>query len=231
MFRSAATKSIPLSTTSPSTPKPVSTSAGDRHTDLDQIDIRLEKNHHDSLPNSKHSINNSTTTSTSSGGSGFSLKNPVSSFRSWVSNKKTTREESGTSSMNHSMTTYGKIDTSPTPRKSSISSSATRRNRTNSASATTTTSVLNHHQQQNQTNSSSPSTTTGTTRVKKKSSFALRNTNPISLLKRTSDTSHNQANVSPTEQAGTSGGGGGAGPFGYFKNLVRGDSSSSEKKQ
>ena len=136
--------------------------------------------------------------------------------------------------MNHSITTYGKIDTTPTPRKSSISSSATRRNRTNSASATTTTSVLNHHQQQNQTNSSSPSssstTTSGSTRVKKKSSFALRNTNPISLLKRTSDTGHNQTDVSSTEQAGT-GGGGGNGPFGYFKNLVRGDSSSSEKKQ
>jgi len=133
--------------------------------------------------------------------------------------------------MNHSVTTYGKIDTSPTPRKSSLSSGITKRNRTNSASATTTTSVINnnHHQQQpiqqSQTNSSSA---TSSTRVKKKSSFALRNTNPIALLKRTSEANHNQTDISLTEQTGT---GGGGGPFGYLKNLVRGDTSSSEKKQ
>jgi hypothetical protein len=126
--------------------------------------------------------------------------------------------------MNHSLTTYGKIDTSPTPRKSSLNSDTTKRTRTNSASATTTSSVINNHQQQIQSNSSSA---TSSTRVKKKSSFALRNTNPIALLKRTPDTNHNQTDLSSTEQTGT----GGGGPFGYLKNLVRGDSSSSEKKQ
>jgi hypothetical protein len=132
--------------------------------------------------------------------------------------------------MNHSITTYGKIDTSPTPRKSSLNSDTTKRTRTNSASATTTSSVTNNHQQQQQQNQSNSSLSSAT-RVKKKSSFTLRNTNPIALLKRTPETNHHQTDLSSTEQTGTGGGGGGSGPFGYLKHLVRGDSSSSEKKQ
>ncbi len=209
--------------------KPISSSTGDRHTDLEHIEIKLAKTNDEHLSNQKHSTNNSNNSTTSGG---FSLKNSVSSFRSWVSNRKSPKEDSTITSMNHSVTTYGKIDTSPTPRKSSLGSGITKRNRTNSASATTTTSVINnnHHQQpiqQSQTNSSSA---TSSTRVKKKSSFTLRNTNPIALLKRTSEANHNQTDISLTEQTGT-GGGGGGGPFGYFKNLVRGDTSSSEKKQ
>jgi len=130
--------------------------------------------------------------------------------------------------MNHSITTYGKIDTSPTPRKSSVSSDTTNRTRTSSASATTTSSVTNNsHQQQQQQQLQLNSLSS--TRVKKKSSFTLRNTNPIALLKRTPETNHNQTDLSSTEQTGA--GGGGGGPFGYLKHLVRGDSSSSEKKQ
>ncbi len=130
--------------------------------------------------------------------------------------------------MNHSITTYGKIDTSPTPRKSSLNSDATKRTRTSSASATTTSSVTNnyHQQQQQQLQLNSLSST----RVKKKSSFTLRNTNPIALLKRTPETNHNQTDLSATEQTGA-GAGGGGGPLGYLKHLVRGDSSSSEKRQ
>jgi hypothetical protein len=131
--------------------------------------------------------------------------------------------------MNHSITTYGKIDTSPTPRKSSLNSDTTKRTRTNSASATTTSSVINNnHQQQQQQQQIQSNSSLSSTRVKKKSSFTLRNTNPIALLKRTPETNHNQTDLSSTEQTGA---GGGGGPFGYLKHLVRGDSSSSEKKQ
>jgi hypothetical protein len=130
--------------------------------------------------------------------------------------------------MNHSITTYGKIDTSPTPRKSSLNSDTTKRTRTNSASATTTSSVINNNHQQQQQQQIQSNSSLSSTRVKKKSSFTLRNTNPIALLKRTPETNHNQTDLSSTEQTGA---GGGGGPFGYLKHLVRGDSSSSEKKQ
>jgi hypothetical protein len=208
--------------------KPVSSSTGDQHNELEHIEMKFDKTNEEYSFNPKHSTMNNTSTSTG----GFSLKNPVSSFRSWVSNKKSSKEDSSITTMNHSVTTYGKIDTSPTPRKSSLNSDAIKRTRTNSASATTTSSVTNNYhqqqqeqQQQNQSNSSLSSTT----RVKKKSSFTLRNTNPIALLKRTPETNHHQTDLTSSEQTGT--GGGGGGPFGYFKHLVRGDSSSSEKKQ
>ncbi|CAF4440941.1 unnamed protein product, partial [Adineta steineri] len=68
---------------------------------------------------------------------GFSLKNPVSSFRSWVSNKKSSKEEPILTTDQSLSTTYKKIDTSPTPRKSSIESDSSKRNRTNSATVTT----------------------------------------------------------------------------------------------
>lgn len=196
-----------------------SSSTGDRQqTDLEHIDIRFDKNLPDEqLSNAKHSSNNKTNSN-----SGFSLKNPVSSFRSWVSNKKSAKDESIN---NHSITSYGKIDTSPTPRKVSANSDTNKRTRTNSASATTPSSVTNSNQQQTiQSNSSS-----STTRVKKKSSFALRNTNPIALLKRTPETNHHQTDLPSAEQ--TAGTGSGGGPLGYLKQLVRGDNNSSEKKQ
>ncbi|CAF0974492.1 unnamed protein product [Adineta steineri] len=219
-------KSIDLSQT-----KPISSSTGDQHTDLEHIEIKFDKTKAEECSNQKHSTHNSTSSTTATTSGGFSLKNPVSSFRSWVSHKKSSKEDPHiSSSMNHSMTTYGKIDTSPTPRKSSLNSNTTKRNRTNSASATTTTSVINHNQQQQQNQINSPSTTSST-RVKKKSSFTLRNTNPIALLKRTSETNHNQTDTPSTEQTGAGGGGSGGGPFGYLKSLVRGDSSSSERKQ
>ncbi len=226
---SSSTK--PISNLSQS--KPVSSSTGDQHNDLGHIEIKFDKPNDEYSSNPKHSTitntSNSTTTTTSTGG--FSLKNPVSSFRSWVSNKKSSKEDSPITTMNHSITTYGKIDTSPTPRKSSLNSDTTKRTRTNSASATTTSSVTNNHQQQQQQNQSNSSLSSAT-RVKKKSSFTLRNTNPIALLKRTPETNHHQTDLSSTEQTGTGGGGGGgSGPFGYLKHLVRGDSSSSEKKQ
>jgi hypothetical protein len=219
--------SIQLTTSSAS--KPISGSTGDQHnTDLEHIEIKLEKTNDEQIHNPKHSTNNHTnsaSTTSGGGGGGFSLKNPVSSFRSWVSNKKSSKDDPSSSpKINHSITTYGKIDTSPTPRKLSLGSDTTKRTRTNSASATTTSSVINNnHHQQIQSNSSA----TSSTRVKKKSSFTLRNTNPIAMLKRTPETNHNQTDISSTEHSGT----GGGGPFGYLKNLVRGDSSSSEKKQ
>lgn len=171
-----------------------------------------------SPPNPKHSNTNTS--------SGFSMRNPVSSFRSWVSQKKSSREDSAT--MNHSSTTYGKIDTSPTPRKSSISSEPSKRNRTNSATASQPTSINPNHHPDVQNNSSA--TSNSSSRVKKKSSFAFRSANPIALLKRTAETNHQPGNSSSPEQSGTAGGGG-SGPLGYLKNLVRGDSSVSEKKQ
>lgn len=208
-------------TNHPSHSKPVSSSAGDTHAELGHVELRFDKTTDEHSSNRKHSPTNHHHHHSTGG---FSLKNPVSSFRTWVANKKSSKDDPPASTMNHSMTAYGKIDTSPTPRKSSLSSDNSKRTRTNSASATTTSSVTN---QQQQTNSSS------TTRVKKKSSFALRNTNPIALLKRTPETNHHSTDFSSTEQTGSSNSAGasGGGPFGYLKQLVRGDTSSSERKQ
>ena len=214
-------------TTNLSQSKPVSSPTGDQSNELEHIELKFDKTNEEHSSSPKHSTMNNTSTSTG----GFSLKNPVSSFRSWVSNRKSSKEDSSiiTTTMNHSITTYGKIDTSPTPRKSSLNSDTTKRTRTNSASATTISAVTNnHHQQQQQQQNQSNSSLSSATRVKKKSSFTLRNTNPIALLKRTPETNHHQTDSTSTEQTGT---GGGGGPFGYLKHLVRGDSSSSEKKQ
>jgi hypothetical protein len=57
-------------------------------------------------------------------------------------------------------------------------------------------------------------------RVKKKSSFSLRNNNPITPLKKTSETTNE------TESTEQTTGGGTGGPFGYLKNLVRGEKQS-----
>ncbi|CAF3395040.1 unnamed protein product [Rotaria socialis] len=228
------------SSLSKSKQKSISSSTGDQHTDLEHVQINFDKNHDKHSSNQKHSTNNTNgSIASGSGSGGFSIKNPVSSFRSWVSHKRSSKEDQIVNTNDRSITKYGKIDTSPTPRKASVSSDTSKRTRTNSASATTTTSVINNNnnqqqqqqqpQQQQQTQSNS-STVTSATRAKKKSSFALRNTNPIALLKRTPETNHNQTDLSSTEQTGA-GGGGGGGPFGYLKHLVRGDSSSSEKKQ
>ncbi|CAF1045454.1 unnamed protein product [Rotaria sordida] len=193
---------------------------GDNNNDLEHIELKFIKNSDEqsitttqkSSINNKNSSNNnnnnpqSTTTTTASG---FSLKNPVSSFRSWVSNKKSSKEDS-LSNEQSTNTTYKKIDTSPTPRKTSIESDSTKRNRTNSASATT----INSHDQDIQINPISP---TNSQRVKKKSSFSLRSNNPISLLKRTTpETTNNTNEIESTEQTGT----GTTGPFGYLKNLM-----------
>ena len=206
------------SSTSKSQMKPESSSAsikpkpGD---DLEHVEVKFDKNSDEqSIPTSQKSlIHNKYSFSTnphSTASSGFSLKNPVTSFRLWVSNKKSSKEDPLAVQPSTS-TNYKKIDTSPTPRKSSIEIDSTKRNRTNSASATT----ANNHDQEIQISSTS---STSSTRVKKKSSFSLRSNNPISLLKRTSETTNNMSETESTEQTGT-----GGGPFGYLKNLVRGE--------
>ncbi|CAF3934614.1 unnamed protein product, partial [Rotaria magnacalcarata] len=176
-------KTSPKSSLSKSKQKPISSSTGDQHTDLEHVQINFDKNHDKHSSNQKHSTNNTNgSTASGSGSGGFSIKNPVSSFRSWVSHKRSSKEEQIVNTNDRSITKYGKIDTSPTPRKSSVSSDTSKRTRTNSASATTTTSVINnnnnnnnqHQQQQQQPTQSNSSTATSTTRVKNKSSFALR---------------------------------------------------------
>ena len=204
--------------------KSILSSAGDQCTDREYIQINSDKNNDKPSLNQKHSTNilNSSIESGS-----FSLKSPIDSFRTWVSNRKSPKDDSTITTVNRSVTKYGKIETSPTPRKLSLGSDTTKRARTNSASVTTALPVINdcyHRDQQRQTQSNSASTTSSTL-LKKRSSFTLRNTNPISLLKRTSEANHHQKDSPLTEQAG-----GGEGPFGYLKNLVRGDSSSSSKK-
>jgi hypothetical protein len=215
---------IPISETKPTSSSiPVKSNPGENHDDLEHIEVKFDKNLGEqsttttqkSSINNKHSPNNNNNNPNKTANSGFSLKNPVSSFRSWVSNKKSSKEDT-TPMEQSSSTTYKKIDTSPTPRKSSFESDSTKRNRTNSASITTTT---NSNHQDIQINASS---LINSARVKKKSSFSLRSNNPISLLKRTSETTNNTNETESTEQTGTgTGGGGGAGPFGYLKNLVR----------
>ena len=186
---------------------------GDNQDDLEHIKIKLDKNFDEQSATTtpKSSTNNKHSPSTnpnSAATGGFSLKNPVSSFRSWVTNKKTSKDDS-TPIEQSTSTTYKKIDTTPTPRKSSIDSDSTKRNRTNSATTTTPTSTVNNNHQESAGNSKG---------VKKKSSFSLRSNNPINLLKRNPDTTNeNESN----EQTGTGTSGGGA--FGYLKNLVRGE--------
>ena len=184
---------------------PTKTHSGDNPNDLEQIEVKLDKTSDEqstinqkSPSNNKHSPANNQANSAASGG--FSLKNPVSSFRSWVSNKKTSKDDSTRIEQSPSAT-YEKIDTSPTPRKSSIESDTTKRNRTNSATTT------NNHQE----------TSTNQKGVKKKSSFSIRSNNQTSLLKRAPETTNdNESN----EQTGT---GHSSGAFGYLKNLVRGE--------
>ncbi|CAF3389230.1 unnamed protein product [Rotaria socialis] len=213
---SSSSNSI-IETKSDSSSTTVKSIPGDNHDDIEHIELKFNNKTSDeqsiaisqkSPISNRHSLNNNPH-STSSGG--FSLKNPVSSFRSWVSNKKSSKEDS-LSSEQSSSSTYKKIDTSPTPRKSSFGSEATKRNRTNSASATTT----NNHDQDIQINATSPN---NSQRVKKKASFSLRSSNPISLLKRSPETPNNTNENESNEQIGT----GGSGPFGYLKNLVRGE--------
>jgi hypothetical protein len=192
---------------------PLKSNSGDNPAELQHIEIKFDKtteeqstlNTQKSAITNKHSPTN--INSTASGG-GFSLKNPVSSFRSWVSNKKSSKEDATPIEQSSR-----KIETSPTTRKSSIEFDSTQRNRTNSASVTTTTSTNNHQDIQSSTNSA---------RVKKKPSFSLRSSNPISAPKRTSEATNDETDLSPTEQIATTGGGGN-GPFGYLKNLVRGE--------
>jgi len=154
-------------------------SPGD-HQELERIELNFSKESDDST--GKHSP------------SGFSLKNPVSSFRSWVSNKKTAKDDN--------LPFESKSDASNDP-------NSMRRTRTNSASIMSSTSSASPI--------SSPSSTSPT---KKKSSFSLRNPNPMSLLKRTSDTNNNDSDQPTTESTAAAPGGG---ALGYLKNLVRGE--------
>ena len=223
-FRIESNVSAPTSSSSSKTTKkseisqskPNTTSTGDKRVDLEQIDFKIERTNDVSPADAKHSNHSNST--------GFSLKNPVSSFRSWVSHKKLSKEDSTT--MNHSKTTYGKIDTSPTPRKlSSSGSDNSKRIRTNSASASHPSILVQNHQVDIST---STTASTSSDRVKKKSSFNFRHANPISLLKRTAEPSNQSINSSTNEATST--GGNTTSPLGYLKSLVRGDSSSSEKK-
>lgn len=195
----------------------VKSTPGDNQNELERIDLKFDRNSDDSRTTTdKSSTNNNKHSPTANPSPGaFSLKNPVSSFRSWVSNKKSSKEEpTPNESATSASSSYRKIDTSPTTRKVSIDGDATKRNRTNSASIPTS----NSHQQA-ETSAGSP---VNAARVKKKSSFSLRSTNPISLLKRTAETSNtNEADLPSTEPTGGAGGSGG--PFGYLKNLVRGE--------
>jgi hypothetical protein len=193
--QSTTVKSPPVSTPEIS----VKINPGDNHNDLEHIEIKLDKNSEEqsttstqkSSTNNKHSPSNNPNSAASGG---FSLKNPVSSFRSWVTNKKSSKDDA-TPIEQSTSSTYTKVDTSPTPRKSSSDSDTSKRNRTNSA---TTTPTTNNHQEAN------------SARVKKKSSFSLRSNKPET-------TNENDSN----EQTGTGSSGGGA--FGYLKNLVRGE--------
>ena len=189
--------------------------SGDDHDDLEHTQVKFTKNFEDQpIITQKSSINNkysSTNSPLSTPSSSFSLKNPVTSFRSWVSKKRSSKEDPLLAEQSEKVN-YRKIDTSPTPRKSSMETDSARRNRTNSASATPT----NSHNQEIQTSSIS---STDSTRVKKKSSFSLCSNNSILFLKRTSETTTNTNETESTEQTGT----GSGGPLGCLKTLVRGE--------
>ena len=202
---------------------------GENLDDLENIEVKFDKttataDEQSSTAQSKSSsssMNNNNKHSSpmsTNNNPGFSLKNPVSSFRSWVTNKKSSKDDQDPS-------TFKKVETTPIPRKNSVESDTTKRSRTSSASITTSNYI------QDSTNSQTTSTTAA--RAKKKSSFSLRSNNPITLLKRTSDTTTLSTSPPPptttamtmmtneiesTEQ--TSGTGG---PLGYLKNVVRGE--------
>ena len=177
---------------------------GENHAELEQIEVKFDQTSDEQFTSTnpkspqnsnKHSPHHSHPTSST----GFSLKNPVSSFRSWVTNKKSSKEEPASSEHFSSKPTESALIS----QNSSVDSDSDKRIRTNSASITTN----SNHLQDNQ----------GSTRTKKKSSFSLRSNNPISLLKRTPETT-THTNESESSEAT-----GGTGPFGYLKNLVRGE--------
>ena len=181
--------------------------SGDHHAELERIELEIGS--HSDVE--KSSTNNKHSPTSSSSSSGFSLKNPVSSFRSWVSNKKSGKDDLNSAGDSAITNSNKKVETSPMLRKYSEEANETiQRNRTNSASMTsptTSTDLL----------ASSPNTN----RVKKKPSFSLRSNNPISLLKKSSETNNaNESDPSSTDTSSTATGGG---ALGYFKNLVRGD--------
>lgn len=193
---------------SPTSPTPLAerkgdsskTNPGEMHNELDQIDVKFEKLSDDqSTKSNKHSPHTSNP-------SGFSLKNPVSSFRSWVTNKKSSKEEV----LSPDQSTKP-VDSSFNQGNSTMESESGKRNRANSASMSSST-VNSNHQIDNPNNASSAS---NSTRVKKKSSFNMRPTNPMTLLKRNSESTSNE--TESTEQTANTG------PLGYLKNLVRGD--------
>ncbi|CAF1486118.1 unnamed protein product [Adineta ricciae] len=202
-------KPLPTESKSDSFSTSVTPNLGDQdHDDLEHIEIKLEKTSEEqsTIPSSKSNINNrhSPQCANSTTTSGFSLKNPVSSFRSWVSNKKTSKEDP-TSPDQSTNTTCKKVETTPTPRKSSIDLDTSKRSRTNSATVPNTSS---YYQENDTTNNSA--------RVKKKSSFSIRPTNPISLLKRSTEA----PTANPTESEAMEQSGTGNTTFGYLKNLM-----------
>ncbi|CAF0878115.1 unnamed protein product [Didymodactylos carnosus] len=116
----------------------------------------------------------------------FSLKNPVSSIRSWVKKQRSNSasisddilNNNNNNEQNHN--NFSKMDSITSSQSSSV-----KRTRTNSASLNTyTTPPLSH--QQLQTCSSTPLNYTSPLSSRKKK-LSLRNANPISLLKRSSE--------------------------------------------
>ena len=180
---------------------------GEMHNELDQIDVKFEKISDEQSTHPKSSLNSNKHSPHASNPSGFSLKNPVSSFRSWVTNKKSSKEEVLSPDQSSKPFDSSSSNQSNTP----LESDSGKRNRTNSASMSSST-VNSNHQIDNPNNASSAS---NSTRVKKKSSFNMRPNNPMTLLKRNSETTSNE-NESTEQTANT-------GPLGYLKNLVRGD--------
>lgn len=198
------------SSSSPSSSQPQKAPPGEIQDDLAHIEVKFDKatDEPSATQPPKSAVNHSNKHSpviSTNANAGFSLKNPVSSFRSWVTNKKSSKDDSTVPPES----TYKKIDTTPIPRKNSVESDSSKRARTNSASISTSTAV-NHSQE---------ATNPPSTRVKKKSSFSLRSNNPMALLKRTSDTTGANTNELESNEQ-TSGTGG---PLDYLKNLVRGE--------
>ena len=181
------------------------------HNELEQIDVKFDKISDEQFAasasaNPKSSPNSTKHSPHASNSSGFSLKNPVSSFRSWVTHKKSSRDDTFTPDLTN---TSKAPEFSSNQATSSLESDSNKRNRANSASTINS----NHQQHDNPNNASSP---TNTTRAKKKSPFNMRSNNPIASLKqRTSETTNEGES---TEQTAAS-----TGPLGYLKNLVRGE--------
>lgn len=136
----SATTSVKSEGSSSSTDELKSNSGETNNPEIENIELEFDAEK--VVNNQKHSP------SCSNSGAGFSLKNPVSSFRSWVSNKKSSKDDSATND------------------SSNISNDSNKRNRTNSASQSTTASMSNSSNDLSSVNIQS-------TRAKKKAPFSL----------------------------------------------------------